>query len=520
MPDQTNELTVIEKAGRVLSAVNAQAILDAFNAAAGGLNKLMEVIQRAGIEQAAEEEAPADEEAVPEEDAPPPDEEAPPEDDTSDEEPAKKMVMRPTQAEVNYVTLSTKKGQACANCRWFSAAQYDMPGAYCHLIDNWPEDILATGYCDRYEGKPSMEEIQPEPVPVVIVEAEAKALQEYKSLMQRFKDTLRKSTPIIDAGSSFVVYKGFDGKPKWFARYTNNFEDLEGDVFAEKAHDKTIARVEAKLVPMPYLTFWHLQGTEHGRATNIMRDGHFLMAVGDFDETPFAEKCLKYYQKNRGKIKLSLGASVPKWARARAPEIRGKLYTDYNAIHITTLPPILAKAANPFTTFSEDMVMALKPEQKEFLVKEFGQDEANRIERDNETLNKTIEQLVQYKDFSDLITKSDEKVQPAVSDKTAASLFVDMVEKQALVVKLAEGVAKRQQTIDAELETINKQHADELKALQTALDDVQKYLKLAPRASQDARTILSDTEAEQVKKQIPTEYDPFWGNLGIPKEVK
>ncbi len=309
--DANKEL--VDKAGAMLNRQNAVDIVDASNAMANAANKLVGVLQRAGIEQIAEE-APAEEEAVDEtaaeDDAPPEEEEAPEE----------KMVVRPTQKEVNYTPVSTKKGAACSNCRWFSATgAYGDGGAYCHLIDNWPGDIVSNGYCDRHEVIPTIDPTE-NPLPVVIIEQEAKAQKEYTSVIQRMKTALQQAVrPQTDTASAFIVYKGLDGKNKWFARHTNNFEDLEGDIFAEKAHDKAIARVDAHLVPPPYLTFWHLQGTEHGRAQKIIRDGHIVMAWGDFDETPFAMKCLKYYSKNRGKMKLSLGALVPKWARVHTP---------------------------------------------------------------------------------------------------------------------------------------------------------------------------------------------------------
>lgn len=435
-----------------------------------------------------------------------------------------KMVMRPTQAEAGYVAVSTTKGKACANCRWFHLME-GAPG--CHLIENGPAEIVSNGYCERWEAPPDMPMEEPAPIPVTIVEPEmemGKTIEHYTSLVQRIKDAVQKSRA-PQTPDMFLVYKDAEGRPRWFARHTNNFEDLEGDVFTEKAHDKTIARVNAGLVPMPYLSLWHLQGTEHGRATWLLRDDHLVMAGGTFDETPFAEKCLRYYQKQRGQIKLSLGAFVPKWARTTSPDIRRRVFTDYNTLHITTLPPVLARAANPYTTFSEDMsIMALKSEQKAFLVKEFGQEEADRIEKDNETLNKTLEQLVQFKDFVDLVTKAEDKPAADVTNHTAASLFRDLVEGQALVVRIAEGVAKHQTDTDAQVKAANEAVEalrKELEIVKASAADALALLKQTPRrASQDAATALSDVEAAQVKKDIPVDVDTFWGNMGIPKEVK
>jgi hypothetical protein len=491
-----------------------------------GYNELGKKIAEAGIPAAAkpaEEDKPTEETQT--------DEKPAMESEDDDATTEQKMVMRPTQAEVSYVTLSTKKGAACANCRWFSAnGHMGNEGAYCHLIDNWPDDILPTGYCERHEAKPDMTMPEQPPIPVVIVEAELKAIKDYKSVVQRIKKTIDKAfnPNAFDNDSSFIVYKSTDGKPRWFARPTNNFEDLAGDVFTEKAHDKYIARFDAGLVPPPKLTFWHLQGTAHGTATKVMRDGHIVMAWGTFDDTPLTDYFMKYYSKNKGQMQLSLGAYVPEWARTTDPDIRGRLFTDYNAMHITTLPPRIARAANPFTTFSEDITMALESVQKEFMVKDMGipVELVELIERNNATINEKIGELVKYKDFADLITKSDDK--PAtVTDKTIATLFADLIGDQALVVKIAEGVAKHQETVDAELKALKDTHAVELKAATDAIivlkadaEAFRAFMNLTPRrASSDDKTALTPEQAAEVKKDIPTDVDPFWASLGVPKEA-
>jgi hypothetical protein len=486
-----------------------------------GYNELGKKIAEAGIPAAAksaDEEKPTEETQTDKKPA------MESEDDTKAEE---KMVMRPTQAEVNYVTLSTKKGAACANCRWFSAnGHMGNEGAYCHLIDNWPEDILPTGYCERHEIKPDMTMPEPEPIPVVIVEAEKKAVQDYVSVAQRIKTTFSKARSLLttdDSSASFIIYKGADGKPRWFARYTNNFEDLEGDIFTEDAHDRYIARLKQGLIPMPELRFWHLKDTGHGRATSIERDGHIVMAWGVFDETPFAEKCIKFYSKNKGRIQLSHGSLVPQWARKQDPETGCRLFTDYNTFEITTLPPVVAKGANPFTTFDEDITMALRPEQKALLVKEFGEEEAARIERANEEINKTIEAFAQYKDYADLVSKRDEKPTEA---PVSSALLGDIYEGQALVVKLAQQAAAKTETQDAEIKALKEAHAAELKAATDAItalkadaEAFRAFMNLTPRrASSDDKTALTPEQAAEVKKDIPTDVDPFWANLAVPKE--
>lgn len=488
-----------------------------------GYNALGAKIAEAGIPQAAkpaEEEKPTEETQT---DEKPPEESS--EDDTTAEE---KMVMRPSQKESGYVALSTKKGAACANCRWFSGYNPDVGGSvgYCHIVENWPEDILPTGYCDRHEAK-EIEEYEPEPIPVVIVEAEKKAIREHLSITQRIKEAALKMLNPIDDKSSFIVYKGTDGKPRWLARYTNNFEDLEGDIFTEDAHDRYIARLKQGLIPMPELRFWHLKATKHGVATNIERDGHIVMAWGAFDETPFAEKCIQFYRTHKGRIQLSHGSLVPQWARKLDKETGCRLFTDYNTFEITTLPPVVAKGANPFTTFDEDITMALRPEQKEVLKNDLhlSDEEIGRIERANEEINKTIEAFAQYKDYADLLNKREEKA--AETPAVPATLLGDIYEGQALVVKLAQTAAEKQQALHAEIKALKEQHTAELKtandtiaALKADVETFRKYMELAPRrASADDKTALTPEQQAQVQKDIPTDYDPFFGELGVPKKA-
>lgn len=511
------EANVSDATEKEITPEQATAIVEGYNA-------LGQTIANAGIPQAAkpsEEEKPAEETQT--------DEKSPvmsEDDDTEEEQKMMDMpmggVMRPTQEEVNYISHTEEHGQECEMCRWF--LRVNQGGPYCHLIENAPMDILPTGHCDRFEVIPDMEMIEQTPIPVVIVEAEKKAAREHINVAQRIKETARKMMNPVDDKSPFIIYKGADGKSRWFARYTNNFEDLEGDIFTEKAHDRYIARLNAGFIPMPELRFWHLKGTRHGQAEKVMRDGHIVMAWGTFDETPFAEKCLKFYRKNKGKIQLSHGSLVPQWARKQDPETGCRLFIDYNTFEITTLPPTVAKGANPFTTFSEDITMTLKPEQKALLIKEFGEEEATRIERANDEINKTIPAFAQYKDYADLVSKHEEK---SVST-TVPTLLGDLYEAQALVLKLAEGVAARQVIVDAEFKALKDSYASDMKAAQDTIAALRKeadqfaaFISLTPRrAATDPATVLTPEQAAEVQKQIPTEVDPYFGDLGIPKQVK
>ena len=65
---------------------------------------------------------------------------------------SEKHVVRLSQIEAQYTPLSPFDDKACANCRFFDAAN----GGLCLIVHNYPDDILPTGYCVRHELAPAM----------------------------------------------------------------------------------------------------------------------------------------------------------------------------------------------------------------------------------------------------------------------------------------------------------------------------------------------------------------------------
>ena len=59
----------------------------------------------------------------------------------------KQMAILYRQEDVNYELLSSQMGtQQCQNCRWFCTGDGDE--SYCHNVENYPQDIVASGLCD------------------------------------------------------------------------------------------------------------------------------------------------------------------------------------------------------------------------------------------------------------------------------------------------------------------------------------------------------------------------------------
>lgn len=283
------------------------------------------------------------------------------------------------QPEVQYVTLSATAGKACANCRWFkSSVGYDGEDQ-CHLVDNWPDPILPTGYCDRHEAKADMMPLQPAPIPVVIVEADEAGMAMEKALKPKGMYPLAKVKALLNTVIElftparntplFSVQSGFKDLDNghWLAWWTNNFEDKEGELFTEKAIDDYIARVDGGEVPMPELWFWHMNFTKHGQAKQLARLGHFALAVGDYDDTPAAKSFRRYYQKNQNELGVSHGYYYPEWA------LQDGAYHVFNTFEISPLPS-KSKAANSHASFMEVKEMELTQEKRAALVGILGED--------------------------------------------------------------------------------------------------------------------------------------------------
>lgn len=418
------------------------------------------------------------------------------------------------QDEVAYVTVSTTAGEACANCRFFRHDvvewEGDPPHDCCQIVNNWPEAILPTGYCERHETAPDMT-MDAEPMPVVIVEeveTEITETMEYemdedeeKALTARIWERIKQSSvyrsifpePAVKS-DSFQVFKGADGRTYWLATYTNDFEDLENEILSRKAHDGYILRLDMGLVPMPELWAWHTPGSKHGETLSIWRNEHFVRALGVFDETPEGERAAKEYEKNPPK--LSHGFTAPDWA------FKDGVFESYNTFEISTLPD--GAEANPFTKWEDIETMPLSPAKRQFLESVLGKDKLAELEAQDETRGKALEAAQQrYKDFADTTpateTPATTDAQPAI-----AQLLTDLIEGQG---QLADLLVAQERYVQAQAAELGKarQELDAVKALVNSG---------TRRAEQSAETIVSGEAVAAAKAKLnddTAELEKAWG---------
>lgn len=287
------------------------------------------------------------------------------------------------------------------------------------------------------------------------------------------------------------------GNGIWVAAFTNNFQDLHGEILSGKAHDKYLARVKLGLVPMPELWHWHKEGTKHGETLWMDKVGdHFVVAVGRFDDSP-AGRAAEAHYKIAGPYTLSHGFRYPEWA------LKAGVYEDYNTFEITTLPP--GREANPYTSFEEIKQMALNSDIKDSLTALFGAeapDIIKAVEGIEEKGGKVRELGVKFKDFADALPGESLSTKALGEGNVNLSRFVSVILKdQADSLDLSERTLKALSTVSGQvtgLETQVKNAVDALAVATKALEDARKD---APRSVTDA------TDKSKVKPDDPDAKD-------------
>lgn len=440
-----------------------------------------------------------------------------------------------TQDEAEYTPLSTMRGRACATCRWFNPYgdwhEDSPPIASCHLVDSYPEPILATGLSNRWEAKPQPEEPEVDPIPVVIVEPSI--ADEDSGMMRAFDEGDRLIAELIaDVDNKPGVFEriltriksAIFGAPQesafkslgnglWIAWYSNNAEDREGEILAESAHDSYVRRLQSGIVPMPVLEFWHIPGSEHGKALWVDRIGHSMLAVGVYDDTPFAKAMQAHYEQDNPHYGMSHGFTSDK-----RKFFKDGVWWDYNTHEISTLP--VWAAANVLTLFegqpmaSVQSLAALQSILESRMgSKEAAKTEMQRIEAQAKNRDKTITELGRYKDYTE--TPTDES--PAdteradEAEKMFGELVLELMEAQGNAVQIMAGMDTRIKGLETQLT-----------ARDTLIAALQSQLQLQPRASVAAQTQITDTAIEaQLKQNLPgEEFDPFWVDMKVKKEVR
>jgi hypothetical protein len=341
----------------------------------------------------------------------------------------------------------------------------------------------------------------------------------YKALMGDGKPELKTASGFKALGNS------------WFAWWSNNFEDHDGEYFSEKAIDEYVRRVDVGAVPFPELWLWHTPGTKHGRAEWVGRVGHFAVAAGSFDETPAGQAAKAHYAKASGDYGMSHGFTYDPGQK------RDGVYEQFNTFEISVLPA--KAAANPYTAFSEVFEMEMDEEKRAFLARVLGSDElAAQLITATEDKSRAMEQLdVRYKDFvqMDAPAPVDEKAvgedMPAdeVAPEDAAPAedvpeegksdmgeFVTAItEDLATLANAVNSLIGKVESVQSSSAAEKARHADEIASLRAEVKAMREALDLRPRSAttDPATEIEKSALTESLKAQV--EEDNYETVLGL-----
>lgn len=454
-----------------------------------------------------------------------------------------RKAIRFTQAEAAYVPLSTTAEAACANCRFFDAYMNA-----CLIVENYPLDILPTGWCARHTPLPALEAEAPEAddEPTVEQMLETSSDDEYKALAPTrlwaissdgsktvgtppAELVLRAQIEAQQAERDAAADADYAGKAqnaqrlslvasvkailndrlrrraepdwsgfkahgdRWVAWYSNNAKDRDGEYFPLKAIDAFIARVDAGMVPYPELWTYHIPGSKHGKADWLGRIGHYVVASGTFDATPAGQAAKAHYARSRKAYALSHGFTF------KDESYRDSAFWDFNTFEISTLPPRVA--ANPYTLFQIEEKAMLTPEKTEQLKALFGEEIAAQIIAETEAKSKMLDTLqVEFKDFADI--EAQKAAPDASGEKALAELLADVISENAetvtLVGALTKMVKSHQATVESRLTEHNQALQKALDAQQAEIKHLREQLDLRPRIASKDELTQTTPEADAV----------------------
>lgn len=462
------------------------------------------------------------------------------------------IITRPTQTEVNYKSHADER--QCQHCRWYAKAAFGGP--YCHVVTLTPDAIVPEGSCDRHETltpdvlmgvaelPPAVSDVvEPafvdEPVIVetsadgwtatITVPGSAAGLPDGTMVVYEAveADTVHVDHTVTDdSGKSITGYiktkitdlfKRNDDEQssgikvygdRWFAWWSNAYEDREQEFFPAKAIDDYIARVDMGIVPYPELWVWHVPGSKHGQADWLGRIGNFAVASGTFDDTPAGRRAKSAYQRKGQRYQMSHGFLYD------TAKKQGGVYHQFNTFELTTIPAKAKAAANSFTDF-QGVDPMLTPEKKAELETLLGKDVADQLIAQTEAKDKALVEFgVAFKDFvavdETVVNVETEAAKEAVesASKDFSTLLVDLVGDHAhvneQVAQMVKAVTAYKAATDATIADFKAQVA----TLQTQLED-------RPRsASKDEATELTPERIKQMTESVDkqsTTIDSFWG---------
>lgn len=338
-----------------------------------------------------------------------------------------------SQEEAAYQPAGGTTDKACSNCFFF------VSPARCTVVAGV---IAPNGVSNQWRAVPKYE---PQPLEVVIVDksvlsagepgpsagaaasdvqlptvkagAFAEPVQSgLKGFMQKALTSLGLADKKRAQTEGFVITKQADGRLRWITRYSNAWEDRDGEILTEASQKDYLEWSESNKA-YPELWVWHTPGTRFGQADWLAFDNGFAFASGLIDDTDQARSVVKALAaKQANDVGVSHGfLSVQ----------TGKYITKHRTFEISVLPRERAAVwTTDFNVIGKETLMAFDPTKRQWLVDTFGEETVKQLETNTEQTAAQLKQLgLEYKESSppDETAKAAEK---ATSDANAEALRV------------------------------------------------------------------------------------------------
>ena len=434
-----------------------------------------------------------------------------------------KQLVRPTQAEAGYTPLSETDNQACANCRWFNGEM-----SMCHIVENYPADVLVTGWCNRWEAIPDAEmgdveaEVEAETeagealeylpgmdmemdtdarahaehddAPATVVYAQPKPEGALEGIFKRLRNELRPGTSVI---------KGADGKRYMLIVTSNSYVDRERETITTDALKSDVDRRwvgedDAFASDNPLL-FWHDDRLIMGDIVWGDVRGPFYVEMAKENDAPLSALFFDHVEEHPEE---KWGASH-RFAYYTAHRTDGGDYARIFKQETSVLPR--AVAANPLT-YSGVLPMASK--RDEYLNQMLG------LENASDLLDKGIGALVEALQAQGIEHKAADDAD-AVVEKSAAqfgTLMLQLIEAQAAISEKQDALEAIVEAKEKALDDTRAELDAELKAVRELADELKAQLDARPRAASKApETELDPDKLPDAAKEALVRKDPFWG---------
>lgn len=294
-------------------------------------------------------------------------------------------------------------------------------------------------------------------------------LKEFISKGRKPKPELKKEDykVDIDENSSLMIWKDKSGDYRWFARYSNNFQDRDSDIISKESHKRFVEMVDNGQAPYPELWHWHIPGSKWGQSDWIEYDEDNGIAMASGYVLKGHEKEAEDF--SRMKEVVGVSHSMPGNSIKRDSSDK-RVIVNHITKEISDLP--LWAAANELTNFSiiKENEMGISDKKKEYLKKFLPDEQIAEIEAANELASKSAkENGIESKEANQVTepveeTKNEESVPEPVIETPDTSKeqvqFVTPDQLSEIVKQLTDSIADVLKGLRSDMDELKAEHIE------------------------------------------------------------